>query len=143
MKTQAKAVTIILTTLIVGLVGGAMITGALFRERLEYIRSFSKVEGFEVRYSEMIGSLSDQQRAEVELLLRAAGEEIEMTFNSTGHKVYAIVEQLEQDLIPYLSDEQIARLRKRRTEIREYYIGRFTIVTEEQFPVDGGLKDEE
>ena len=143
MKTQIKAVGILLTTMMVGLVAGATVTGMFVRERLEYIRSFSKVDGFVLRFSEMIGPLSDEQRDKVEPRLKAAGEEIEITFSASGQKVYSIVEQLEHDLIPFLSDEQIAQLQKRRAEIRDRYIGRFTVATEEDFLMNEDLKDQE
>ncbi len=143
MSTKIKSIFLLLATLVIGLVSGATITGALVRERLDYIRSFSKSDGFVLRFSEMIAPLSDEQRAEVEPILEAAGQKIEVTFSESGQKVYAVVEKLEQDLIPYLSDEQIAQLQKRRTEIRNRYIGRFTFATEEDFPMNEDLKDEE
>ncbi len=143
MSIKTKSIVLLFVTLIMGLVAGATITGALVRERLEYIRSFSKSHGFALRFSEMIGPLSDQQRDEVEPLLDAAGREIEIAFSDSGRRIYSIVEQLEEDLIPHLSDEQIAQLQKRRAEIRNRYIGRFTVATEEDFPTDEGLANGE
>ena len=131
MSTQIKTILILLATLVVGVVAGAAITGALLRERLEYVRSFTKADGFVVRFTEMIEPLSDPQIEQVTPLLETAGAEIEAVFGHAGSDVYAIVERLESDLSAHLTDEQMVRLQMRRAEIRNRYLGRYTVATEE------------
>ncbi|MEL7489827.1 MAG: hypothetical protein AAGJ73_03840 [Pseudomonadota bacterium] len=131
MNMRFKSLAILIATLMIGVVAGATVTGALLRERLEYIRSFSKAEGFVVRFGELVEPLTPQQRTQVEPLLKNAGAEIEAIFSGSGEKVYAIIEQLEKDLAPHLNEEQLLQLQQRRLELRNRYIGRFTIATEE------------
>ncbi len=132
MSTQMKSIMLLLATLVIGVAAGASITGALVRERLEYVRSFGNAEGFAVRFTEFIEPLRDDQKAEIEPLLEAAGADIQNVFGGAGREIYAIIEQLEDDLSSHLTEEQIARLRMRRAEIRNRYIGRYTIATEKE-----------
>ncbi len=136
MNARVKSLGILIATLMIGVVAGAAIAGVLFRERLEYIRSFSKADGFVVRFGELLEPLTPEQRAQIEPLLQNAGGEIEATFSGAGEKVYAIVEQLESDLAPHLTEEQLRQLQQRRLEVRNRYIGRFTVATEEDL-IDG------
>ena len=131
MNMRIKSLTLLIATLMIGIVAGATVTGALLRERLEYIRSFSKAEGFVVRFGELVEPLTPHQRAQVDPILKNAGAEIEATFGGAGEKVYGIVQQLEKDLSPHLTEEQLLQLQQRRLELRNRYIGRFTVATEE------------
>lgn len=128
MSIQIKSIAILLVTLLLGAIGGASVTSMIVRERLEYIRSFSQVDGFVARFEEFIGPVSDEQREQIEPLLEAAGQDVNVMFGEFGQDFRSTVDQLEEDLSVYLTDEQIERLKARRVEARHRYIGHDSIL---------------
>jgi NH3-dependent NAD+ synthetase len=131
MSSKLKSIFLLAATLLIGLIAGASITGAIVRERLSYVRSFANAEGFATRFTELIEPLTQEQRTAVEPILQAAGGQIEARFQASGRQVFAVIEQLEQDLGGVLSQEQMKKLRAQRAKLRKRYVGQYTIATKE------------
>ena len=134
MTAKTKSILILLSTLVIGFVSGASVTGYLFRERLEYVRSFVSPEGFVLRFSDLMEPLTEEQEQAVRPLLEKAGAEIDELVSTTGRDFSAIVDQLEEDLSAHLTDEQLRELRRRRRETRNRYLGSYTIHDEDDIP---------
>lgn len=125
MKTRshalAKSLAILLVTLLIGMLAGASITGAVVRHRLDNLRSLTDGEGFAALIIEVIEPVSEQQRATIEPLIKDVGEEIEDVVDLTRLEIYLTIEGMEETLKPHLTDEQLKRLQDRRREVRERY----------------------
>ncbi|MEL6212542.1 MAG: hypothetical protein AAFQ96_03030 [Pseudomonadota bacterium] len=134
MNVKMKSITILLATLMVGLVAGSAVTGVLLRERLNHLRSFSHADGFVERFGEMIEPLTDEQKEQIKPLLEGAGLKIQRKFEGTSVEIYAIVDQLESDLSDYLTEEQLNKLREKRAKFRNRYGDRYNFVQKSKQP---------
>ncbi len=117
-----KSLTILLATLLVGVLAGATITGAVVRQRLEKVRSFTSSEGFVVQFTDVLEPLTEEQRAAIEPLISDAGDDIEDLIELSRLELFLIVEGLQNDLEPHLTSEQLQRLKDRREEVRERFM---------------------
>lgn len=131
MSSKLKSILILTVTLLIGVIAGASITGAIVRERLSYVRSFAHSEGFAARFTELIEPLTEEQKVAVEPILQAAGGQVEARFQDSGKQVFAIIEQLEKDLSDILSQDQMDQLRAQRAKLRRRYVGQYTIATKD------------
>jgi len=134
MTARTKSLLILLSTLVIGFVSGASVTGYLFRERLEYVRSFTSQEGFVLRFITMMGPLTEEQEQAVRPMLVEAGREIDDLVSTTGGNFSAIIDQLEEDLSVHLTDGQLRELQRRRREARNQYLGSYTIHDKDDVP---------
>lgn len=121
-KALRKSLTILLATLLVGVLAGATITGAVVRKRLENVRSFTSSEGFVVQFTDVLEPLTEEQRTAIEPLISDAGDDIEDLIKLSRLELFLIVDGLQNDLEPHLTPEQLQRLKDRREEVRERFM---------------------
>lgn len=117
----AKSLTMLLTTLLIGALLGASITGVVTRHRLENVRALTDSQGFSIRAIELLDPISDEQRQTIEPLVVEAGGEIEAIVSRTRTEIYLVMEGMEQKLEPHLTEEQFKRLQDRRQTMRQRY----------------------
>lgn len=115
----AKSLTILTITLLIGALAGAAITGALVRSRLDNARAFSTNDGFTQQFIELLEPLSNEQRSVIEPIIAGSGQEMQDVMSVTRLEIFRIVEALDSDLEPHLTEKQRIRLEARRREMRE------------------------
>ncbi|MGB2220315.1 MAG: hypothetical protein ACPH4G_08685 [Henriciella sp.] len=115
----AKSLTILTITLLIGALAGAAITGALVRSRLDNARAFSTNDGFTRQFIELLEPLSNEQRSVIKPIITRSGQEMQDVMSVTRLEFFRIVEALESDLEPHLTEKQRIRLEARRREMRE------------------------
>ncbi len=120
MNIHLKTAAILLATLIIGMVCGALILGAFAADRLQPFPQMTR-ERFVERWISMVGPDQEQMRR-----IREVVGEHEPRFrrNYMRHRreMQALVDSLHRDLDPILTERQrarISRIRQRRERMRE------------------------
>ena len=122
MNIHLKTAAILLATLIIGMVCGALILGAFARDRLQPPPQMTR-ERFVERWVRMVRPDQEQMRR-----IREVVGEHEPGFreNYMRHRqeMQTLVDSLHRDLEPILTEEQrerIKRIKERRERIREFW----------------------
>ncbi len=118
-KKKMKAISILLVTLILGILLGGALVGRIVNERLDRFQEFTTEEGFVSQYSNIIGKMSPDQQQAVLHLLKNSGTEVETLIKATREEFAVINDRLEKDLQEHLSDEQLKAIIDRRNTIRQ------------------------
>ena len=122
MNIHLKTAAILLATLIIGMICGALILGAFARDRLQPPPPQMTRERFVERWVRMVRPDQEQIRR-----IREVVGEHEPGFRENyvrhRHEMQALVDSLHRDLEPILTEEQrerIKRIRERRESMREF-----------------------
>lgn len=113
-----KPLAILLATLLIGVLLGATLTGALVGWRLSAVASLANEESFANQMTKVIQPHSDEQLSQIAPILLHAGGEIEAVIGESRRKYCRIIEEMTEDLTPYLSPEQVQALEERRNRFR-------------------------
>lgn len=109
MKTRTKSVFIILGTLIIGIILGGFLTGAIVRHRLNRIAESQTRPGF-VRIMEHIIKPTDKQKKEIRPILQKTAHRLTQVYLQKRKEMVQIGDSLRNELKPYLTDKQFNRL---------------------------------
>ena len=111
MKTGTKTILIILITLIIGMIIGALVTGAFARHRVRRFMSMREPGHLSARIERIIGPDESQREAVREILRKHSEQFLEIHSEFEG-EMLALRDSLKKDLEPILTDEQKARLER-------------------------------
>jgi hypothetical protein len=111
MKTGTKTILIILITLIIGMIIGALVTGVFARHRVRRFRSMREPGHLVARIERIIGP-DESQREAVREILREHSEQFLEIHSQFEGEMLALRDSLKKDLDPLLTDEQKARLER-------------------------------
>ncbi|MDQ8181271.1 hypothetical protein [Pelagicoccus sp. SDUM812005] len=118
MKPRSRSLLILSTTLLVGMLLGALVHARFFEKRVKRMHRLSTPEGFVESYVRTIEPSSpEQEQAVREVVAVVAGEVVESiraNREENGRRMDAMVEQLE----PLLDEVQKQRLQERRDKYR-------------------------
>ncbi len=120
-KNVLKPLSILLVTLLIGVLLGAALTGNLVRNRLENFRAFTSGDGFVTQLTGIIEPTSDQQLEAITPILESSGHEIKEIVRLSRFQIYSVIQDMETELTPHLSEAQIQVLQERRRRVRERY----------------------
>jgi Spy/CpxP family protein refolding chaperone len=112
MKTRSKAVFIILGTLVVGIVIGALGSGT-WRQKREHRHERMMPHQRFLHVMERIIQPTDEQREAIDQILEKRSEQISAIQEEHESEVRAILDSLRSDLASVLTQEQRERLEKR------------------------------
>jgi len=111
MKMETKTVLIVLSTLIIGMIVGALITGAITRHRIGRFTSMRE-PGRLSTHVERIIDPDESQREVVREILRKHSERFLEIHSQFEGEMLALRDSLKKDLDPILTDEQKERLER-------------------------------
>jgi hypothetical protein len=111
MKIGTKTILFILITLIIGMIMGALITGAFARHRVGRFMSMREPGRMVAHLERMIGPDESQREAVQEVLRKHSDRFLEIHAQFEG-EMLALRDSLRKDLDPFLTDEQKARLER-------------------------------
>ncbi len=111
MKMGTKTVLVILITLIIGMVIGALITGAFTRHRIGRFMSMRE-PGRLGAHVERIIDPDESQREAVRAILQRHSEQFLKLHSRFEGEMLALRDSLKKDLDPILTEEQKARLER-------------------------------
>jgi hypothetical protein len=111
MKIETKTYVIIVLTLVIGIIIGSLITGAVVRHRVRRFMSLGHPEHLADRIERIIEPTSTQRDTVHQILLQHAQQfhEIHGRFES---QLQALKDSLKKDLDPLLTEEQKKRLER-------------------------------
>ncbi|HKJ45994.1 MAG TPA: hypothetical protein VJ991_09235 [Balneolales bacterium] len=112
MKTRTKTILVIAGTLIIGIILGVFLTGAVMRHRLNRIAEMQTRPGF-VKIMEHIIQPTEKQKKEIEPILTNTAHRLTQVYVDKRKKIAQIGDSLRSELQPYLTDEQYQRLTRR------------------------------
>ena len=112
MKTRTKSVLIILGTLIIGIVLGGILTGAIVRHRLNRIAESQTRPGF-VKIMEHIIKPTDKQKKQIEPILKKSAHRLYQLHLGCKQEMIQFGDSMRSELKPYLTDEQFNRLTRK------------------------------
>jgi hypothetical protein len=112
MNLQVKPTLIIIGTLLIGIVLGALMSGTLAERRHRKIRSMMRPDGFSEQLIEVIQPQDNEQRDAIAAVLRNTGRRIDEMMRESRAEIHGTVDSMALELKPLLTDEQNARLKK-------------------------------
>lgn len=110
MSPRMKSTLLLLATLVIGLVLGALINGYFVRQRLDRIGDLMTPAGFGGRIEEVIGPTSEEQREAVRRVLDAAAPQAVAIMRESRSRMRALSDSVRTELEAILSPEQLQRL---------------------------------
>ena len=113
MNPRVKSGLLLVATLILGMVLGGLLTGAIVQRRLE---SFAKIQtpvGMSLFLEDVIQPHSDEQREAIRAVLDAAGPGFIAIMEQTREEMKALRDSVRRALEPLLTEEQLKRLEAR------------------------------
>lgn len=112
MNLQVKPTLIIIGTLLIGIVLGALMSGTLAERRHRKIRSMMRPDGFSEQLIELIQPQDNEQRDAIAAVLQNTGRRIDEMMRESRAEIHTMVDSMALELKPLLTDEQNARLQK-------------------------------
>lgn len=110
MKARTKSTLLLVATLVVGGLVGAVSTGAIVNHRLEELRTMRNPKGFSDKLEHVIEPTDDAQRAQIHAVL----ERSEARFSTAGHTCGGLfrtaADSMRTELDPLLTPAQQTRL---------------------------------
>jgi hypothetical protein len=112
-RTRFYGTGVLLATLILGVLLGALLTGAVIRHRVAERSALLTPKGLAAYVEAAAGAETEAQRGAIREAAARAAPAVRATFRRARAEMEATVNQLRADLEPALSDEQMARLDER------------------------------
>lgn len=112
MNLQIKPTLIIIGTLLIGIVLGALLSGTLAERRHQRIRSMMRPPRFSEQLIEIIRPQDSEQRDAIAAILENSAWRIDDMMRESRAEIHATVDSMALKLKPLLTAEQNARLQK-------------------------------
>jgi len=123
MKIETKTYVIIVLTLVIGMIIGALITGAVVHHRVRRFMNLGHPEHLAVRIEELIGP-DESQREMVHKILMKHSERFLSVHSQFESEMLALRDSLKKDLDPILTEEQKKRLKRQPKPPRPFREGK-------------------
>ena len=120
MNSRPRSLLILGSTLLVGMVLGALLHAALFDKRVKRVHGMATEEGFVESFMGTIRPESGEQEAAIQEILVRAAQEVSVSISRNREVVGARLDAMSQELEPLLTQEQAQRLSGRRARHRRY-----------------------
>ncbi len=112
---------VLLSTLAIGILIGAAVTGAIVSNRLNLIRSMSQTDGFATVMTDVISPVSEEQEKRISPIITSAGRDIEEVVDTSRTAISERFGRMKIDLAPHLNEQQIKTLEEREMLARQRY----------------------
>ena len=120
MTIHGKTALILLSTLIIGILCGALITGAITQARIAQIEGSPSPERF-IRHMDRIIQPNAEQRDAIQRTLEDYRPRFQNTMTQHREEIRVLIDSLQQDLRPFLTEEQLERMHERRMRGRQFF----------------------
>lgn len=110
MTPKTKSTLLLVATLVIGLVLGALINGYFVRQRLDRIGRLMNPAGFMGRMEEVIQPTSDEQREAIRQVLDAAAPRAMAIMRESRARMKALNDSVKSELSGIVTEEQMKRL---------------------------------
>ncbi len=113
MSARTKSVLLVIATLLIGLVLGALLNARLAERRIERIASLRSERGFVQFIEDAVQPRDDSQREAIRDVLRRAGERMAAHQERSRREARAMLDSTRAELADVLTPEQMQRLDER------------------------------
>lgn len=113
MSPRVKSILLIIATLLIGLVLGALVNARLAEKRIERIASLRSERGFVQFIEDAVRPTDEAQREAIRDVLRRAGERMAAHQERSRRQARALLDSTRSELAEVLTDEQMQRLDER------------------------------
>ena len=113
MKPGTKSVLILFATLLIGMVIGSLVTGALNNRRLDRLVEMRSGRGMAYFLEEVVRPESPEQREQIRAVLEAAGTRFAVEMEGSSDRMRQLADSVRAELEPLLTPEQRERLDER------------------------------
>ena len=113
MSSRYTPLLILLTTLVAGMVLGALIHAQVARDRIDQIGRVWRGDGFVRSMEQTVKPIDDAQRQDIQNILKRYGPETQEIFSDSRERMQELMQDLERDLEDVLTDEQMDAFRSR------------------------------
>lgn len=110
---RTKSILLLLSTLALGVVLGAVLTGWWIQERADRVRGLRTVDGFVERVTRNVEPTSDAQRDSVQAIAHRSALRLQTLRQNHRRETFATLDSMRQAFEPVLTDKQMARLGRR------------------------------
>lgn len=110
MSPRTKSILLLLATLVIGLLLGALANGYLVRQRLDRLGNLMTPDGFSARLEQVVKPTSEQQREALRKVLEGAAPKAIQIMRQSRQDMRALNDSVKAELEDILSGEQMARL---------------------------------
>ena len=110
MKARTKSALLLVATLVVGGLIGAVTTGTIVNNRLDQLQELRRPGGFSGKLEQVIGPTDDAQRAQINAVLERSQARFAEVRRECGGFFAAHRDSMRADLAPLLTAEQLTRL---------------------------------
>jgi hypothetical protein len=110
MRIETKSLLILLATLALGILLGALASGALAQRRISRIEQLRDRGGFAMHLERIIEPADATQAQAIRTILRTTAEQNRAAMSSTREQIRTNMEEMRQQLAPLLSEDQQRRL---------------------------------
>ena len=115
---QLKTILAILGILSIGFTGGFFTHRYAAKQTIDKVRQLSFAKGFQNRLLEKI-EVSDEQRAQIDPIVKEYGGKMAQLVQESRMKRKKLVDNMHEEIKPYLSEEQIKKLEEFYRRFRE------------------------
>ena len=110
MKAQSKSAFIIVATLVVGILVGALATSAVMNNRMEELNALRSKGGFSENFLGVVQPENEVQRAQIKAILENADNQMEEARLTMYREIRAVTDSMRQRIALLLTPEQQARV---------------------------------
>ncbi len=110
---RTKSILLLVCTLLLGVLLGAVLNTWLAQERFERIQALRSAQGFERMVERSVAPVSDEQSEQISIVMEEWGPRIVQQRREHRRETRALMDSVRTDLRPILSDEQMERLEER------------------------------
>lgn len=114
MKPKVRSILILASTLLVGMLLGALVHAQFFEKRVNRIHRMSTPEGFVESYLRTIQPLDTDQEAAIRGILNEYAAEVTSSIKKHRETIHDTIDGMRVSLDPLLDEEQRQRLEERR-----------------------------
>ncbi|MBU1706986.1 hypothetical protein KKB28_03625 [bacterium] len=118
MNLQVKPALIIIGTLLIGIVLGALMSGTLADRRHRKIGEMMRPNMFSERLIEVIEPLEPDQREAITAIVEETATRVQNLTRETRFEMHAVMDSMFSELRPLLTDEQSLRLERHLGDAR-------------------------
>ena len=110
---RTKSILLLISTLLLGMVLGAVVNAWLAAERFERIPDLRRPGGVVRHLDRVLEPQSDAQRAQIRTVLDATSAEVQTLREAHRRELRAVLDSMKIRLEPILTDEQMSTLQNR------------------------------
>lgn len=110
MTASTKSALMLFSTLLIGMLLGSLITGAVNNRRMRSLAEMRSARGLAIRFEDMVRPENEEQREEIRAVLDQAAPKFAAVMLESRERMRSLRDSVRAELDPLLTEEQRERL---------------------------------